>query len=129
VVAFLSQDWLEALRAATVELPAAPDASALVQYVVSGAPEGNVTYFTQFDEGRIVDAGVGKPATEPDLTVTLTYGDALRLAAGDLELSAAYMQGTVKVEGDMSRLFGLLPATHRSEYKAAVAAVAETMEH
>jgi len=120
VVAFLSQDWLDALRSSMEGLPASPGASALVQFVVNGAPEGNVVYSTQYDDGRVVDAAVGKPAGDPDLTVTLAYDDAVRLARGDLELSAAYMQGTVKVEGDMARLFALLPATHRPPYKAAI---------
>lgn len=120
MVAFLSQDWLDALRSSTEGLPAAPGASALVQFVVNGAPEGSVVYSTQYDDGRVVDAAVGKPAGDPDLTVTLTYGDAVQLARGDLELSAAYMQGTVKVEGDMSHLFLLLPATHRPPYTAAI---------
>ena len=128
MVAFLSQDWLEAQVSANAGLPAAPDASALVQHVVNGAPEGNVMYFTQFDQGRMVEAGVGKPSGEPDLTITLAYADAVRLATGELDLSAAYMQGTIKVEGDMARLFALLPATHRPEYKTSITQVAKNTE-
>jgi hypothetical protein len=128
VVALLSQDWLGALVAATSGLPPAEGATALVQYVVSGAPSGNATFFVQYDEGRVADGGVGKAAGEPDLVFTLTYGDAARLATGELELSAAYMQGTVKAEGDMAALFRLLPATHRPAYRAAIAEVGGTTE-
>jgi hypothetical protein len=128
VVDFLSQDWLDAQRDATSGLTPAPDASALVQHVVTGAPAGNVAYYTRFDGGRIVDAAVGKPSADPDLTVTSAYADAVRMASGELELSAAYMQGRVKVEGDMRRLFGLLPATHRADFKAAVTQVGEKTE-
>jgi hypothetical protein len=128
MVDFLSQDWLDAQRDATSGLMPAPEASALVQHVVSGAPEGNVSYYTQFDSGRIVDAAVGRPTADPDLTVTAAYADAVRMASGELELSAAYMQGRVKVEGDMRRLFGLLPATHRADFKAAITSVGEKTE-
>jgi len=128
MVDFLSQDWLDAQRDATSGLTSAPEASALVQHVVTGTPAGNVAYYTQFDAGRIVDAAVGKPSADPDLTVTAAYADAVRMAGGELELSAAYMQGRVKVEGDMRRLFGLLPATHRADFKAAVSQVGEKTE-
>ena len=128
MVTFLSQDWLDALRSATASLPPADGASSLVQVVVNSAPEGNVTYYTRYDEGRVGDAGVGKPPSEPDLTLTLVFDDAVLLARGELELSAAYMQGTLKAEGDMSRLFGLLPATHRPEYKSAISQLAEATD-
>ena len=128
MVAFLSQDWLSALVGATSGVEPAEGATALVQYAVTGAPEGNAAYYVQYDDGRIVDAGVGKASTGPDLTFTLTYGDAARLATGELELSAAYMQGSLKAEGDMAQLFRLLPATHRPVYKAALAEVAGTTD-
>jgi hypothetical protein len=129
VVEFLSQEWLDAQREATADLPPAPDAggAVLVQHVVTGAPSGNVSYTTSFADGRIVDGALGASASEPDLTITATYGDAARLATGELELSAAYMQGTVKVEGSMSTLFSLLPATHRPEFVAAIKAVGSTV--
>ena len=128
MVAFLSQEWLDAQRAALGDVPPAADADALVQHVVTGAPSGNVSYFTEFSEGRIVAAGLGAAAADPDLTVTATYKDAALLATGELELSAAYMQGTVKVEGSMQALFALLPATHRPEFTAATRSVGESLE-
>jgi hypothetical protein len=125
VVALLSQDRLAALVEATAGLPPAEGATALVQYVVDGAPGGAGSYYEQHEDGRVVDAGVGRAPGDPDLTFTLAYGDALRVASGDLELSAAYMQGTLKAEGSMARLFALLPATHRPAYRAAIAQVGE----
>ena len=125
MVAFLSQDWLDAQRDATSSLPAAPGASAVVQYVVNGTPAGNVSYFTTYTDGGITAAELGSAPGDPDLTFTLTFSDASRLAKGDIDLSAAYMQGTLKAEGSMRLLFALLPATHRPEYRAAVTAVGD----
>lgn len=128
MVGFLTQEWLDAQRSATADLPAAADADAVVQHVVSGTPDGNVSYYTTFADGRIADASIGAAPGDPDLTITATFSDARRLAKGDIDLSAAYMQGTVKVEGDMRRLFTLLPATHRPDFRAAVATVAATTD-
>lgn len=123
MVGFLSQEWLDAQRSALADVPPAEGASAVVQHVVSGAPDGNVSYFTTYADGRITEAALGAAPADPDLTITATYADARSLAKGDIDLSAAYMQGTVKVEGNMRTLFELLPATHRPEFRAAVTAV------
>ena len=124
MVAFLSQDWVGAQVDAFAAVEPAPGATALVQYVVTGAAD----YYLQYEDGRVVDGAVGKPPGEPDLVFTLTSADAARLATGELELSAAYMQGSLKAEGDMKVLFALLPATHRESYKAAVSAAAASTE-
>lgn len=128
MVAFLSQDWLAALVGATSGLSPAEGATALVQHVVNGAPEGSVTYFLQYEDGRVADAGVGKAPGDPDLVFTLAYQDAVPLGTGEVDLSAAYMQGTLKAEGDMKALFTLLPATHRESYRSAVTAVAQATD-
>lgn len=125
MVPFLSQDWLDALRDATSGLPPAPEASAVVQHVVSGTPDGNISYYTVFTDGRITEAALGPAPADADLTFTMTYGDARKVAQGTLELSAAYMQGSLKSEGSMPHLFTLLPATHRPSYKAAITHTAE----
>jgi hypothetical protein len=125
LVAFLSQDWLDALRDTTSGLPPAPDATAVVQHVVNGTPDGIVTYYTVFTDGRITEAALGPAPTTADLTFTMTYGDARKVAQGAVELSAAYMQGSLKSEGSMPHLFALLPATHRPDFKAAITQTAE----
>jgi len=124
VVAFLSQDWLASLVDATSDLEPAEGATALVQHVVTGKAD----YYLHYEDGRVVEAAIGKPPGDPDLVFTLTPTDAVRLGTGELDLSAAYMQGTLKAEGNMKSLFALLPATHRPEYKAAVTAVAEATD-
>jgi putative sterol carrier protein len=131
VVAFLSQEWLDAQVAALGSVSPAAGASAVVQHVVTGAPgagKTNILYVTRYDDGRVVSASLGKAEGEPDLTVTATYEDAVRLAKAEVDLSAAYMQGRVKVEGSMPALFSLLPATHTPEFRTAVAAVAAETE-
>lgn len=67
-----------------------------LQYVVSGGPDG--------DEHHEVEA-----PGEGALTLLVKHDDWLRLRAGELDVSVAYMQGRIKVTGDMGALIDLLP--------------------
>jgi hypothetical protein len=126
VVAFLSQDWLDLQRlaAADHDLPTG-GASAVTQMTVTGGPGGNVTYTTTIEHGRLVAAALGEASGQPDLTFSLGYDDAVRLARGEVELSTVFMQGRLKAEGDMRKLFALLAVDHRPEARALAAQVAE----
>jgi hypothetical protein len=118
VVEFLSQEWFDQLVAevggdASSGDPGdpGPEVSMLVQNVVTGGPNGDVSFWTKIERGRTVEVGQGE-VDKPDLTLTAAYEDAERQAAGEVEPSAAYMQGRLKAEGDMTKLFALLKATH-----------------
>jgi hypothetical protein len=134
VVAFLSQDWLDLQRLAatdlSIDMPAdsAGSASAVIQTTVTGGPGGNVTYTTTIERDRLVAAALGEPSGQPDLTFSLGYDDAVRRARGEIELSALFMQGALKVEGDMRKLFALLAVDHRPETRRMVADLAPQIE-
>ena len=96
---FLSEEWLAEARDALSELPAVDGADGVVQYVVSGAPDGKVQAHVEFGSGRMVAADLGKHP-EPSCTVTLTYDDAVALFSGELTPEVAFMAGRAKVEGD-----------------------------
>jgi hypothetical protein len=133
VVAFLSQDWLDLQRLAAAEgdLPAddlaegGGHASAVIQTTVTGGPGGNVAYTTTIEHGRLVAAALGEAAGQPDLTFSLGYDDAAHLARGEAELGTLFMQGRLKAEGDMHKLFALLAADRRAAARAFVAQVAD----
>jgi hypothetical protein len=117
VAAFLSQEWFDEQVAVvagddTADAGAGdPEASMLVQNVVTGGPAGDVSFWTRIERGRTVELSPGT-VDKPDLTLMAAYEDAERQAAGEVEPSAAYMQGRLKAEGDMTKLFALLRATH-----------------
>lgn len=127
MAAYLSQGWLDLHKDLARELPQRPGATARVQYVVSGAPEGEVRYHLSVEDGRITAAELG---TDPSAEVTLAqaYDDARKVATGELDANAAFMQGRVKVTGNMGKLMSLMPLTQSAEYKAMVARVAERTE-
>lgn len=121
-VSHLSQGWLDLQRELIGDLPERPGATARVQCVVSGTPEGEVRYTLVIVDGRLASAALG---TDPDaeVTCTQTYADAVELARGGLDASVAFMQGRVKVVGDMGKVMALMPLTSSPEYRAAVAEV------
>jgi predicted lipid carrier protein YhbT len=120
VVPYLSQAWLELQLVVTKDLPERPGATARVQHVVTGAPEGEVRYHQSVVDGRLAEVGLGDdPAAE--VTLTQTYADAREVASGELDASAAFMQGRTKVVGDMGKVMALMPVTQSTEYQNALA--------
>ena len=51
------------------------------------------------------------------MTLTESYEDAMRIQKGELDANAAFMQGRVKVTGNMAKLMAMLPITNSAEYK------------
>ena len=119
-VPYLSQAWLDLQRDLLGALPERPGATARVQYAVSGSPAGEVRYAQSVVDGRLTTAALGD---DPDAEVTLTqtYADAVEVARGEVDVNAAFMQGRVKVVGDMGKVMALMPLTHSDEFRAALA--------
>lgn len=125
---YLSQGWLDLQRTLAEALPERPGATARVQYVVTGAPAGEVRYVQSVVDGRIEELALGSdPAA--DVTLTQTYADAVQMAKGDLGPAVAFMQGRVKVVGDMGKVMALMPLTDSDEYRAIVAQVTDQTEY
>ena len=78
-----------------------------VQVDVTGGPEGDAAVYATFDTGRLVAAGSG-PTPGPDASLTLTAPDAAEVLVGALDPSVAFMQGRMKVAGDMGLVLDLL---------------------
>ena len=127
MVQFLSQDWLDLHQKLTADLPERLGATLSLQIVVSGAPDGDVVYTQRIDDGRIVAATLGADA-DADVVLTQTYADAVAIANGDLDVSAGFMQGRVKMTGTTGDLMAILPLTQSQGYKAALAELASQTE-
>ena len=113
---YLSQEWLDLNRELAQDIPERPGATARIQYVVTDVPDGDpVTYHWVVEDGRLLEAQLGEdPAAE--FTITTGYDDSVRIATGELDANAAFMQGRMKVTGNMGKLMSLLPLTQSPEY-------------
>lgn len=114
---YLSQEWLDEYRTLSQDQPTRPGASVTMQYHVTGGPDGDLDYYWVLDEGRIAEAQLGAHPS-PEFTINLTSDDAAKVQQGELDPSAAFMQGKMKVTGNMAKLMSLLPLTNSPEWKA-----------
>jgi putative sterol carrier protein len=125
---YLSQEWLDLQRELAQEFPERAGATARMQYVVTGAPEGDVKYYTVIDEGKMLENKLGTD-DDAEFTLTTTYDDSVKILKGELDANAAFMQGRMKVAGNMGKLMSLMPLTQSPEYKAIQDKVAAKTEY
>jgi alkyl sulfatase BDS1-like metallo-beta-lactamase superfamily hydrolase len=114
---YLSQEWLDETAKMAEGQPERPGASARMQYVVTGGPEGDIKYYWILDNGKLQESKLGE-LPDSDFTMTLSYDDSVKVQQGQLDANAAFMQGRMKVTGNMGKLMALMPLTNSPEYKA-----------
>ena len=124
---YLTQEWLDLQTELAQSFPEKPNATARMQTVVTGAPDGDVSYYTIIENGKIIE---NKLVTDEQAEFTMTqgYDDSVKVLKGELDANAAFMQGRVKVTGNMGKLMSLMPLTQSPEYKAIQTDVAAQTE-
>ena len=114
---YLTQEWLDLGRELSADQPEHPGASAKMQYVVTGGPDGDIQYYWVLEDGKLREASLGA-IDDADFTMTSTYDDSVAIAKGELDANAAFMQGKMKVTGNIGKLMQLMPLTMSPEYQA-----------
>ncbi len=103
---YLSDEWMQAadetLRGDDELSAAAGDATLTIQYDVSGAP-GGAKQYALIVEGGTVGIEAGKHPDAP-VSFSLDYDTAVEIAKGELAAQAAFMQGRLKLGGDVTVL-------------------------
>jgi alkyl sulfatase BDS1-like metallo-beta-lactamase superfamily hydrolase len=112
VARFLSSAWVDEFNRAVadVELAAPGSTSGLAVrdgrfsmcQIVTDGPEGEVRTTLRVHDGRLTMA-LGD-ADGADVTIRLTWADALAMAAGELASTDAIAAGRIRVRGDLSVL-------------------------
>jgi putative sterol carrier protein len=107
-VKFLSEEWAKAVTEAVNNSEqfkqAAGSTSTRLQQVVN-SPEGEKKYFFKLEGGQ-AEVGVGD-IENPEATLTQDYDTAVALAKSELNGTAAYMSGKLKISGDLMKLMQL----------------------
>jgi putative sterol carrier protein len=108
-VTFLTQPWAQevtqALNASADFRTAAAGKQVRLQQVVTGGPLGETKYYFTLEEGA-AEVGLGELA-EPDATVTQNYATASAISRGEVGPQQAFMQGQLKITGNMMKLLQL----------------------
>lgn len=104
---FLSEEWGDEIRGALQSSDAVKNAiqgvDLTIQQVVTDVPDqGEVKYWTQFQNGEI-NGEIGE-VDNPDVTISQNYETAAAMNKGELNAQAAFMQGKLKVTGNMGKL-------------------------
>jgi putative sterol carrier protein len=124
---YLSQEWLDEGRKLAEDQPVRPGATARIQYHTTGGPDGDVKYYWVLEDGKLLESTLGELG-DPDFTLTMSYEDAVKVQKGELDPNAAFMQGRMKVSGNMAKLMSLLPLTNSPEYRALQEQIREVTE-
>ena len=108
-VKFLSEEWAQAvtdaLNSDDAFKSAAQGQSAKIQQIVT-KPDGEVKYYFKVENGQ-AEVSPGE-IDGPDATLSQDYETAVALAKNELNGTAAYMSGKLKlVSGDLMKLMQL----------------------
>ncbi len=111
VVRYLSLEWIDAVAenvAGDARLVALSDQYEIgFTQVVSGGPEGDVTYHLQVGGGRIGFAA--GPADPEHVRMEQTWDTAVAVATGALNAQGAFVNGHIRLYGDQQRLLDTQP--------------------
>lgn len=124
MVQHLSPEWVALHEGLGAALPERPGASARLQHVVTGTPDGEVAWSLQLVDGQVAGVAVGRDDAAADCTFLITHPDSVAIAKGELDLHAGFMQGRVKMSGASGPFLDVLPATESPEFAELLAAVA-----
>jgi alkyl sulfatase BDS1-like metallo-beta-lactamase superfamily hydrolase len=113
---YLTQEWLDETKTMAADQPERPGASVRMNYVVTGGPDGEVTYYWILENGKLLESALGS-LDDGEVTLATGWDDSVKIAKGELDMNAAFMQGKVKVTGNMAKLMSLLPLTSAPEYQ------------
>lgn len=108
-VKFLSEEWAsamtEALNSSDEFKQASSGQSVKLQQVVTDAPDGETKYYFTLDGGS-ANVSLGE-LDDAEATLTQSYDTAVAITKQELNPQNAFMQGKLKISGNMMKLMQL----------------------
>ena len=108
-VKFLTEEWAttmtEALNSSEDFKKAASGQQVKLQQVVTDTPDGEAKYYFTLDGGQAT-VGLGE-ISDAEATITQNYETAVAIVKEELNAQNAFMQGKLKVTGNMMKLMQL----------------------
>jgi putative sterol carrier protein len=108
-VKFLSEEWAQAitdaLNSSEAFQKAATGQQAKIQQVVTDSPDGEVKYYFKLESGS-ADVALGELA-DAEATISQNYDTAAAINRSELNAQNAFMQGKLKISGNMMKLMQL----------------------
>jgi putative sterol carrier protein len=114
---YLSQEFLDEALRISQGFADRPNANARIQYVVSGGPEGDVSYYWVLVGGRLQECKLGE-LPDADFTLRMSYDTSQKIQQGDLNPNVAFMTGKIKASGNVGKLLSLMPLTQSEDFKS-----------
>lgn len=126
---FLSDDWFAIVGKLVEDMgaEAPPRAEVVMNLVVTDTPFGSERHLHVGARGGLAHWGIGH-APDADLTVTTDYATAREiLLSGEAQAGLnAFLEGRVKVQGDLAKLFAT--QAEAASAPAGAAALAEAIQ-
>jgi hypothetical protein len=114
---YASQEWLDRQRELQQAFTPRPGANARVRYRLLDAPGGGeISYVADVRDGRVDSQQLGDDPTA-HCTMSCTYDDSIAMLRGELAPTTAFMNGQIKVTGDVAKLAPLMPITQTAQYR------------
>ncbi len=111
VARYLSLDWIDDLRVTALAhgplIEAAAGRAITVTQLVTGCPEGDVSYHVVVADGTI-EVGPG-PLELSDVRFVQDHETAVAVATGTLNAQDAFINGRLRITGDLDRLVACQP--------------------
>ena len=109
-VKFLTDEWAQemtnSLNSSDEFQSAASNQATKLQQVVTDTPDGGEGKYFFTLEGGKAQVGVGE-ITDADATITQNYETAVAINKSELNAQQAFMQGKLKISGNMMKLMQL----------------------
>lgn len=110
-VKYLSEEWIKEvnnrLQSNEAVASAAKGQNLIIQNVITDTPDGEKRTFLRITDGA-PEIGLGE-VEGAEATVTQNYETSVAVAKGELNSQAAFMQGKIKVQGNMMKLMTIQP--------------------